>query len=67
MELSNAAAVGIARWPASGSACSGAVITDGMKAMFVDGRSFLAEPCDMEQFSTQIAEIVSGKVGRTSA
>ena len=60
MELSNAAAAGIARLLASRRACTGGVITDGMKALFVEGSDFLAKPCDMEQLSTKVAEMVSG-------
>ena len=40
---------------------TGAVITDGMQALFVEDGCFLAKPYDMEQLSTKIAEMVAGK------
>jgi ActR/RegA family two-component response regulator len=39
---------------------TGAVITDGMQALFVEGGGFLAKPYDMEQLSTKIAEMETG-------
>jgi CheY-like chemotaxis protein len=39
---------------------TGAVITDGMQALFVEDGSFLAKPYDMDQLSTKIAEMVTG-------
>ncbi len=40
---------------------TGALITDGMKALFVEDSNFLEKPYDVEQLSAKIAEIMSGK------
>ena len=37
-----------------------ASVTDGMKALFVEGCEFLAKPYDINQLSDKIAEMVSG-------
>jgi CheY-like chemotaxis protein len=39
---------------------TGAVITDGMQALFVEGSGFLGKPYDMEQLSTKVAGMLSG-------
>jgi CheY-like chemotaxis protein len=43
---------------------TGAVITDGMQALFVEDASFLAKPYDIEQLSTKVAELVTGNKHR---
>jgi CheY-like chemotaxis protein len=40
---------------------TGAGVTDGMKALFVEGSGFLAKPYDINQLSAKIAEMVSGR------
>jgi DNA-binding NtrC family response regulator len=40
---------------------TGASITDGMKALFVEGSHFLAKPYDVNQLSAQVAEMVSAR------
>jgi CheY-like chemotaxis protein len=35
------------------------VVTDGMKALFVEGSDFLAKPYDINQLSAKVAEMVS--------
>ena len=39
---------------------TGASVTDGMKALFVEGSDVLAKPYDINQLSAKIAEMVSG-------
>jgi CheY-like chemotaxis protein len=39
---------------------TGASVTDGMKALFVEDSGFLAKPYDIKQLSASIAEMVSG-------
>jgi DNA-binding NtrC family response regulator len=38
---------------------TGAAVTDGMKALFVQGSDFLAKPYDMHQLSAKVAGMVS--------
>jgi DNA-binding NtrC family response regulator len=38
---------------------TGAGVTDGMKALFVEGSDFLAKPYDINQLSAKVAEMVS--------
>jgi DNA-binding NtrC family response regulator len=40
---------------------TGASVTDGMKALFVDGSGFLAKPYDINQLATKIAEMAGDK------
>jgi DNA-binding NtrC family response regulator len=40
---------------------TGAAVTDGMKALFVEDGGFLAKPYDMHQLSAKVAEIVAKK------
>jgi CheY-like chemotaxis protein len=35
-------------------------VTDGMKALFVEGSEFLAKPYDVNQLSTKVAEMMPG-------
>jgi CheY-like chemotaxis protein len=39
---------------------TGASVTDGMKALFVEGSDVLAKPYDINQLSAKVAEMVSG-------
>jgi len=39
---------------------TGTSVTDGMKALFVEGSEFLAKPYDINQLSAKVAEMVSG-------
>jgi DNA-binding NtrC family response regulator len=38
---------------------TGAVITDGMQALLVEGGGFLAKPYDMDQLATKVAEMLA--------
>jgi DNA-binding NtrC family response regulator len=38
---------------------TGQGVTDGMKALFVDGSALLAKPYDVEQLATKVSEMVS--------
>ena len=38
---------------------TGVSVTDGMKALFVEGSGFLAKPYDIKQLAAGIAEMVS--------
>jgi DNA-binding NtrC family response regulator len=40
---------------------TGAAVTDGMKALFVQGSDFLGKPYDIHQLSARIADMVAGK------
>jgi CheY-like chemotaxis protein len=40
---------------------TGTSVTDGMKALFVEGSGFLAKPYDLSQLSTAVAGMVAGK------
>jgi CheY-like chemotaxis protein len=40
---------------------TGASVTDGIKALFVDGSGFLAKPYDISQLSTAVAGMMTGK------
>jgi DNA-binding NtrC family response regulator len=40
---------------------TGAGVTDGMRALFVQGSDFLPKPYDMHQLSAKVAAMVSGK------
>jgi CheY-like chemotaxis protein len=40
---------------------TGTSLTDGMKALFVEGSGFLAKPYDINQLSTAVAGMVAGK------
>jgi hypothetical protein len=39
---------------------TGAVATDGVQALFVEGGSSLAKASDMDRLSTKVAEMMSG-------
>jgi DNA-binding NtrC family response regulator len=39
---------------------TGTSVTDGMKALFVEGSDFLAKPYDINQLSAKVADMVSG-------
>ncbi|MGA2129634.1 MAG: response regulator [Xanthobacteraceae bacterium] len=38
---------------------TGAAVTDGMKALFVEGAGFLPKPYDMDQLATKVEEMTS--------
>jgi two-component system NtrC family sensor kinase len=40
---------------------TGTSVTDGMKALFVEGSGFLAKPYDVSQLSTAVAGMMAGK------
>jgi CheY-like chemotaxis protein len=40
---------------------TGTSVTDGMKALFVEGSGLLAQPYDINQLSTAVAEMVAAK------
>jgi CheY-like chemotaxis protein len=40
---------------------TGASVTDGMRALFVEGSGFLAKPYDINQLAAAVAEMAKGK------